>query len=175
MSDAPGVSVAARRLLQHAAFYGGIAGGLGGLWLAAEFTFGFFGRGAEIAGMLVPVVAVVIGVMRWRDRAMGGATTFASTFGAALALGLVYAGVVAACAAVYFSARSGTVIDQLVAAQTTLMQQAGVTQEKISEAVAPTRHQITAATFAYALFVRRLLLVFIVSLVASSILPRRRI
>jgi len=170
----PSIS-ARRRLPAHAAIYGGPAGLIGGAWVAAAFGFGYYGGFVETAGIIVPIAALVLGIMRWRDQVTGGETRFASAFGAGLAIGLIYAAVAALAFFVFARLRHETVVDQWLQIQTTYMQQQGQEPARIEEAVHAVRPQLTPVFFAKQRFVYALLVSLVVSLIAAIVVPRRRI
>ncbi len=164
-----------RPLLLLALRFGGIAGLIGGLWIVVAFWLHFYGGLAETAGVIVPIGAIVVGVMRWRDQVTGGATRFSSAFAAGLAIGLIYAATFALVFYVYVNLRHDVVVDQWVQVQIERMHDASVPQGQIDEAVANARPHLTAGFFAKQRFTFSLVVSLVVSLIAALVIPRRRI
>lgn len=81
----------------HALRYGGVAGLAGGAWMIADYALGFqterleIGRWTSLVSMVIPIAAVILGLMAWRNKALGGRIRFVQAFGVALGVGLVFA------------------------------------------------------------------------------------
>jgi len=161
-----------RKLPLHALKFGGVAGVIGAAWSTAEHVFHFYGGAAEIAAFVVPILAIVFGVQRWRDRTLGGTIGFSQAFSAALAIGLGYAVVAGALAWVQFVVFEPEVRESLVAFQTDGMQARGQTVEAIRDAEIELRRDLTPRTYAGAVLTFRLAVAFIVSLVTAVFVRR---
>jgi len=169
--DAPHLD-SARKLPLHALKFGGVAGLIGAAWSTAEHLLGFYGSAAEIAAFAVPILAIVFGVQRWRDRVLGGVIGFSQAFGAALAIGLAYAVVAGGLAWVQFAMWEPEVRESLVAFQADGMQARGATVEKIREAEIELRRDLTPRTYAGGVLTFRLAVAFVVSLVTALFVRR---
>lgn len=175
MADDSTTPAAGWLLPRHALRFGGVAGVLGGLWLAAQFAFGFYGRGAMLAGMAVPIAAIILGVMRWRDRVTHGRTRFSAVFGAGLAVGLAYALVAAGVIWLYASVQAEPVREQVAELYADYLQQTGTPADEIPAALETMRASLTPGLVARQTLINSLVVSLVVALIAAIVIPRQRI
>jgi hypothetical protein len=158
--------------------FGGIAGAVGAIWILLEYAFGFHGarisdiRITTAASLVVPVVAIMVGIMRWRDRMLDGSIRFTQAAGVALAIGLVYSIIVAAFSGIYAAFINRDFLSALLAFQAQMMRDAGFSADDIAKQVEAGKHA-TATSLAYARFVFWLGTSLVVSLI-SALLVRKR-
>lgn len=160
------------RLATHALVYGGIAGALGGLWTWLQFPLGWYSGRSGMVTVLVMVGAIAYGIIRWRDRVRGGRMGFAEASGTGLAIGLVAAALIGGVARVH-AAMDASLVDQILAAQTAAMQDAGRSAEDIASTTEMVRTSFTPATYGMTMFITMLLVSFISSLLAAVVVRKR--
>jgi hypothetical protein len=169
----------AASLFRHVLVYGGAAGLAVIIWNLLEYAFGVHGEHISmraytaLVSMIFPVAAIAYGLIRWRDKALGGLIRFREGFGCGLAIGLVFSAVVGAFNWVYVSFINPEIIDVLIANQVVVMQEAGSSPEEIAQVTETTRASATPGAYAFAVFAQMLISVFLVALFASILLRRR--
>ncbi|BET68778.1 hypothetical protein ASA1KI_36960 [Opitutales bacterium ASA1] len=174
LSTAPSPSLA-----RHALFSGGIAGAAVVVWTLLEFAFGFHGERIHLrqysglAAMVFPIAAIALGIMRWRDRGLGGTIRFSQAFGCGLAIGMVFAAIVGAFSWIYVSMINPSFIESLLAQYPALMQERGMTPDEIAAAMEVARARSTAGGYAFEVFAQMLISAFLIALFASVIVRRR--
>lgn len=167
------------RLVRHALVFGGGAGAIMLAWLLAEWAAGLHGpriaymRFTTMAAMLVPILAVMIGMMRWRDRVMGGTFKFIQAFGVALGIGLVFAVGAGLATWLYAGVINPGYIPGIIDFQAEAMRQANLATDEIARQVELTRQRATPAAFAYGRFVSWLMIAFVISLAAALVIRKK--
>jgi hypothetical protein len=160
-------------LSRHAAIYGCASGALGGAWMMAEYALGFgteridIGRYTQLASLVIPVAATVLGVMRWRDNACGGAFRFPQAFGAALGIGLAFSATMAAAAWFYSAVINPQIIPAILDAQAAGMAAAGATPEDVTRTREEALLRATPGALAYSVFVFSIIKSFVIALMAA--------
>jgi hypothetical protein len=171
-SPLPGISL--KLLVRHAALYGGIAGVLSGAWMILEYALGFqtvkpeIGRITALAALIFPVGAMILGVMRWRDRVLGGSMKFTQAFGAALAIGLVFSVVFAGAAWLHAGVLVPDLVITKIEAYATALRAAGkVPVADIDKWLETERARANAGTYAYQYFSGSLIQSLVIALMAA--------
>jgi hypothetical protein len=142
-----------RALARTAVLHGGAAGILWGLWMMGEYALGFMttrpdiGRITMLIALIFPVGATIIGVMRWRDRELGGAIRFSQAFGTGLAIGAACAFAVVGLAWLHAATAPG-VVDATIDLQGAQIRARGAPADEVDAWVATTK--ATANAFSYA-------------------------
>jgi hypothetical protein len=172
MSSDDSLPPVTRTLPAHALIFGGVSGALGAGLNWAQFAFGFYGRAAWIVLLFVPLIAIILGVQRWRDGVLGGAIRFPQAFSAALAIGLVYALIQWGFASVLVHHLEPGLLDAVATFQREAMQSAGRAAEEIAAAEKEFREQLTPAVYAKSIFAFNLIVAFIGALLASLFMRR---
>lgn len=169
------------RFALHALIYGGAAGILGSGLMIAEYALAQdpdhagIVRYTSVAAMIIPIVAVILGMTSWRNRHLGGRIRFVQAFGMALAIGLAFSlGVAGAAwlhAAKIHPDLIGKSIDQwaVMAAQ-----QPDARPDDIAKVAEEFRQKMTPVTYAQDRFSRSLMLSFLIAIVASITVPKKR-
>lgn len=167
-------------LARHAMFFGGVAGLIAGAWMMVDHALGFqttrpdIGRITSLAALVVPVAATILGVMRWRDGPLGGSMRFAQAFGAALAIGLTFALVLAAAAWLHAAVIVPDLVMVKLEAYATALRASGRVQEaEIEPWLANARARATPASYAYQYFSATLIQNFVVALMAALAVRKR--
>ncbi|MGH8019083.1 MAG: DUF4199 domain-containing protein [Opitutaceae bacterium] len=166
-------------MFRHALIFGGGAGVAVIVWNLLEFAFGIHGdriswwKYTGLASMMIPVAAIVIGLIHWRDKAFGGLIRFRDAFGCGLAIGLVFSATLAVFSWIYVGAINPGVIEAGIALRAVDMQEAGSTAEEIQKTTDLLRAKGTPGGYAFNLFALMLISLFFVSLFAAILLRRR--
>jgi hypothetical protein len=159
-------------LPRHALVFGGGAGLLGAGLNWAQFSLGFYGLASGILLLFVPLIAIIVGVQRWRDGVLGGVIGFPQAFSAALAIGFVYALFQGGFAWLLLSHLEPGLADTIANYQRTALEEAGRSAEQIAAADQRFREQFTPAEFGKQTLAVNLIVAFIGSLVASLFMRR---
>lgn len=166
-------------LARHALLYGAGAGAGFAIWILVEYAISSRGdhlgfvQYASLISFVFPVAAISVGIMRWRDRRLGGHVRFAQAFSCALAIGLVFALSVGLFLWLYAGVLNTDFVPTLIEQQGKLMAQSGASPEEIDAAVEAAKASATAGTYAFAVFSKMLTSALLIALFASIIVRRR--
>lgn len=167
--------------LNHAAKYGGIAGVAGGLWMIVDYALGFqtdkvhIGKWTSIIAMVVPIAAVILGMMHWRNKALGGRIRFVQAFGMALAIGLIFSGCMAGAAWLQASKFAPDLLERKIEQQAVIAaQRPDANPEEITKQVELARQSATPVTYAKVVFSMMLMQSLFVGLIASITVPKQQ-
>lgn len=169
------------RLARHAARYGGIAGAIGGVWMMCGYAlsvhprFGTVGGWVSFLVLIVPISAAVLGIVGWRNDALGGRIRFTQAFGMALAIGLVCSACLGLAAWLHAAVIQPDLIDRLLeldAARRSAAPEADA--EAIAREIEQARATLTPARFGQSVFAGRLIESFFIGLIASITVPKKR-
>jgi len=169
------------RFAVHALKYGTGAGLLGGLWMIADYALGFqtdhmdIGRWTHLGGMIIPIAAVILGMMSWRNKALGGRIRFVQAFGMALAVGLVFALFIGAAAWLQTAQLAPELIPHRIDQQAiAAAQQPNSNPDEIAKQAELAKQQTTPVAFAKMMFSYSLMQSLFIGLIASITVPKQR-
>lgn len=170
-----------RRFVRHALVYGGLAGVLGGLWMIAEYALGFqtdrveIGRWTSVAALVIPIGAVILGMMSWRNNVLGGRIRFAQAFAIALAIGLVFSVIIGGTAWLQAAKLSPELVSRRIDQQAhAAAQQPGADQEQIARQAAAAKAQATPGSYATVMLTFSLMQSLFVGLIAAITVPKKQ-
>lgn len=166
-------------LMRHSVIFGLMAVVAAFVWLMIEYAFGFHSErigSAQImkmVGLAFPIAAIALGIMRWRDRNLGGQIKFSQAFGVGLGIGMFFAIGFSLASWLYVTAINPDFIETMLQFQGQAMIDAGSTLEEAEQAVENARQIATARTYATAVLIQMLLASLIISLFASIVVRRK--
>jgi len=165
----------------HACAYGGIAGAATAGSAILLYRMGLrtqypeVGRWIDLAILLLPIGAMILGMMAWRNRHLAGQIRFVQAFGMALAIGLAFSLLVSAGAWLHAGKLDPDLIANAIDQQAAqAARQPGAQPEVIAEQAAQAKRVNSPVTYAQAMFVRSLTISFFIGLVAAATLPKKR-
>lgn len=169
------------RFARHALLYGAAAGVLGGAFMIADYALGFqtehveIGRWTYLVALVIPIAAIIFGLTSWRNRVLGSRIRFVQAFGMALAIGLVFAGLLGLSAWLQTTKLAPDLIERRIDLQAiAAAQQPNANAEEIARQVDLAKKSTTPETYAKMVFTRALMHSFFVGLIAAVTVPKKR-
>lgn len=161
-----------RPLAVHALMFGGAAGAITSAGRWAGFAFGFHGGVLDTVLLFVPLVALILGVQHWRDDRLGGAIRFSQAFGAALAIGLVFATIEGLFGWLHAAVLEPGIVEIMVQFMRETLAKQGESAAAVDAAEATFRRNFSPAAYGQLMFVTGLVVSFVESLLASLFVRR---